>query len=463
MSEPKEISNGASSRFLEPRTQTDSWVTEKTLRDRAITFSLLPEKSIEKLEKPSLISSAHGKITGILMTPPWWLFIEKGDFDPIDFADTEIAKIKIERDTLFSIIKDLPSGTEITFLTTENVMNSGTLVFSPVKRLEAILKQVGRKDSSKIISAPDGLKHSVWAEDAYAMSNDLSDSETFFVEPASFRRGDDALIADLVASKSSIIQSQTNLYFQGGNILIGDDFWFIGTDYPKNSLTLGYVKPQNGETEVEAVTRAYSDALDHDRKFIQIGSRLPVPSEIEQRFILHGEVWSEKLYRANKTGTAQPLFHIDMFLTLGGRDDDGRYRVFVGDPDMAAGILGEQTSRYAMASIFSDIADQLEAMDFKVVRNPLPLTYIDDPSEKHRSWYFATSNNALVEIDDQNKTVWLPTYGHRIWPELKKTDDANKEIWKSEGFKVIQLGDFHPYAENLGAAHCITKYIDRTR
>ncbi len=79
-----------------------------------------------------------------------------------------------------------------------------------------------------------------------------------------------------------------------------------------------------------------------------------------------------------------------------------------------------------------------------------------------REFYFATSNNCLVEnIGGGSKTVWLPTYGHGTFAELQTIDAENKKLWEKEGFTVKMLGDFHPFAKNLGAVHCIKKYMAR--
>jgi hypothetical protein len=141
-----------------------------------------------------------------------------------------------------------------------------------------------------------------------------------------------------------------------------------------------------------------------------------------------------------------------MFITLLNRGDSGKQRILVGDPEMASDILGMPTSLYARQSIFDDIARKLEANDFEVIRNPLPLTYQDDPSRKKRYWYFATSNNALVQTSQNDEQVWIPTYGHGTWPELVATDDANALILSNLGYTVNRLGDFHPFAFNLGVS-----------
>jgi len=152
-----------------------------------------------------------------------------------------------------------------------------------------------------------------------------------------------------------------------------------------------------------------------------------------------------------------------MFLTLAGRTQQGNYQILVGDPRMAAEILNVPLWPHSMAEVYDNIASGLQKLGFDVIRNPLPLVYVDDPSEKTRYWYFATANNALVQIPQSGgqKIVWLPTYGYGEWQSLAATDQKNKEIWEGLGFEVRMLGDFHPFAENLGAVHCIKKYLGR--
>jgi hypothetical protein len=303
------------------------------------------------------------------------------------------------------------------------------------------------------------MNFTVWAEDAYCICKDELDNETYFVEPASFNRAEDAYIADRVAPKVNLEATQVQLYFQGGNVLIGDSFWFIGADYPAHSLELGFVVPNPGETTAQAVARVYGSLMDHERKLIVIGSRVPVPAMQRRPILVNGELWHEILYFGNAPGTVQPLFHIDMFISLAGKDSSGKYVVLVGSPQMAADLLDEPLAEGAMQDVFDDIAAGLQALGFKVIRNPLPMAYDDDDSERTRYWYFATGNNVLTQ--DNPKKVWIPTYGHGYWTKVAVTDAENKRIWDSLGYTVEMLPDFHPFAANLGAAHCIKKYLER--
>ena len=188
-----------------------------------------------------------------------------------------------------------------------------------------------------------------------------------------------------------------------------------------------------------------------------------MPAAQRREFRLGGATWVEDIYAGNAPGTRQPIFHIDMFVSLAGRGEDGRQRVLVGDPRAAAQLTREPLQPHAMASVFDDIARDLARRGYAVTRTPLPLVYSDDPDERVRSWYFATSNNVLVHAPGGARpSVYIPTYAHGPFADtLAETDRANAEIWEGLGYDVVALGDFHPFALRLGAAHCIKKYLAR--
>jgi hypothetical protein len=350
----------------------------------------------------------------------------------------------------------LPSFTRLTIVTHPQVIGD----------LQAALKEAGTGDRATIIEAPEFLNFLVWAEDPYVAVHDVAQDPPaiFLVEPYNFPRAGDAALADLAAEGTAIQGTQSPLYFQGGNILVGDDFILIGADYPARTLELIQrgtpILVPPGNDPAAFVRDLYRRTFDANREVIYVGTRLPVPQAQGRPVTIGGEEWTEWLYVG--TGTAQPIFHIDMMISLAGRGADGRYRLLVGSPSEADRILDRPPVTHAMAEIFDDIARQLARQGFDVIRNPLPITFVDDPELRERTWYFATSNNALVQIDDQTgMDVWLPTYGHGAWAELAPSDAANKRIWEDLGFTVHQLADFNPFAQGLGAVHCIKKYLER--
>ena len=408
--------------------------------NRLILDTYLNDTNVSiKPKKPSIISSCMGQIRRILLTIPKYAL--EGNNNPI----WEVYK---------DLILKLPKHTKFLILTHSSIRPQ-------LEKWITSNKITARVEFGEI---PDYIHFSVWAEDGYAVVKETSNNKIFFVEPYSFTRYGDSLLADFAANLTDLNNSQAPLYFQGGNLLIGDDFFMIGADYPANTLKYfgNVLMPDPGETKEKMVYRLYKEYLDKKRTLIYVGSTINVPTQSKKAFMLNGEQWTEHLYLGNHPGTVQPLFHIDMFITPVGRDSKKKFQLLVGDPAMAAKMMNKPVSEFAMVEVFDNIAKNLEKLGFKVIRNPLPLVYVDDSEYKERYWYFATANNALVEIGPKNKKAWIPTYAHGNWAELSITDEKNKQIFESLGFEVFKLGNFHPFAENLGAVHCIKKYLDRT-
>lgn len=416
---------------LKPRNEIDLGITDNSFLENSIHNELLGD-ALATLNSPSLISSCFGTIDRILLT-----------LDDNAFSPSFITAFQ-------DLMSQLPASTQFVVLCYSNLRAN----------LDQVLQAAGVSGRTEVVETSDAIGFSFWAEDAYVVVNEANSNKPILVEPANFTRYDDGFIADIVNAQTDIGLHSTPLYYQGGNVLIGDDFWMIGSDYPAKAIDIGLIQADPGESPKDAAIRRYSEELDHNRKMIIVGTRTPVPPIHRQNILIGNEVWEEILYYG--TGNHQPLFHIDMFITLAGRDDAGKPIALVGDPQMAANLLNEQVNPSHLVGYYNQIADKLVAEGFNVIRNPLPLTYVDRPSEKRRYWYFATANNAIVQATDTSKDVWLPTYGHGSQSHLSVTDDANVKVWEDQlGFTVHILEDFNPFASNLGAVHCVSKYLQR--
>lgn len=408
----------------------------------AVTTSAL-EAAVKRPtpERPRIVSSAHGALRHILLCYP-------------GYAGGE----DVYRDVFVDLFHELPGETELTVVAHSSV----------AAELERTVDAERPQGRTTIVEAPEYLRFTVWAEDPYVVVEDAATtpSRRFLVEPFTFPRAGDSLVAELVAEATELQAIQSPLYFQGGNVLIGDDFVLVGVDYLFETLeTFLRYRPVLGMPADRAkahdfVVDLFRQSFDPARRFVFAGTRLPVPRVQTRPLTVGGEEWTEMLYAG--TGRNQPIFHIDMFVSLAGRAPSGRYRLLVGSPPEADRLLGRPPVAHALGEIFDDVARQLEVQGFEVIRNPLPLTYVDDPVAKERTWYFATSNNCLVQIEPDARHVWLPTYGHGAWAELVATDDANRLVWEGLGFTVHQLADFNVFAQNLGSVHCIKKYLART-
>jgi len=440
--------------YLEPHYATlPPAIAQRSLRHDP-AFEVAEEMAVTRLDapaigKPRIVSSAHGPIRHILL---WFPAYSEDEFDlgPV-YGD---------------LLATLPEHTRITIAADP----------TSIDRIEAIAESRRPSGNVETFPVPEWLAFTVWAEDAFVVVEDVSAQppKRYLMEPWEFPRAADQLLAELVANASDMGVAQAPLSFQGGNILVGDDFVLIGADYLEDSVEIAprVFDDLGADTDVDAyVAEKFRQLFDPDRQIHFLRSspnRPPPPPPVR---LPDGRVFEEVVYYGE--GRQQPIFHIDMFVSLAGRDGPGSpYRVLVGDPGMAATLLGEEPTAFDLQSEFDDVANQLSELGFEVIRSPLPRAYVDQLTQGRdtsgrpidviqRLWYHATSNNCLVQIDGLARQVWLPTYAHGPWGHLASTDMATVSIWEGLGFTCNQLGDFHPFASRLGALHCIKKYLGR--
>lgn len=284
---------------------------------------------------------------------------------------------------------------------------------------------------------------------------------------------------------------RTGLEFEGGNILVGEDFMLVGAnDYHPEAYEKWFgVKTIFVETSVPPPTKEYYTSKD------KFQNKFPLPSDIRR----------------------QPIFHLDMFLTLVGYNENKtNYTIVVGQPKLGIENLQDIDYEFYLvlnnwltqmqASICSclenlknSFRDQLE-VELNIVSIPLVLTYNDivDSNTKKREWFWATYNNCLVENakatphKESYRKVWLPSYGspasdfskkemssslnqgisqhlrtvkpitYGNWTYLEEYDKVSKYIWESLGFEVCLLEQSYiPFARQYGSLNCFTNCIQR--
>ncbi len=288
-----------------------------------------------------------------------------------------------------------------------------------------------------LITVDDDIVLSMWVQDDVHIVRDDNGSLSLLIS----RQAEAHVlclmqqIADVADMSITLVENAPD----GGNILVGDDFILVGGD------------DWNGGEKLSLPGCCNDNS-------VAIASRMKAATELKRPLEIIGDDWQEVVHFGNRSNSRQPVFHIDIFLSLAGRDENNRPRVLVGDPGMAAHLLDRSPPDHDLQEHFDDIADQLECNGFSVIRNPLPLTYCDLLEKRERHWYFSSSNNVIVQdCDTSGRIVWLPTYGHGNWPQLTITDDANILIWKDLGFEVRAIAHCQPLAENLGGLRCFSK------
>lgn len=226
------------------------------------------------------------------------------------------------------LLSKLPKWTEVTIFAHPDVEAD----------LRSIVGEHRKGATTNVVVSPDFLNFTVWAEDPYVVVQDTdpASTATYLVEPFTFTRAGDALIAERVAQASPFQSTQSPLYFQGGNVLIDDDFVLLGIDYLYNTLetfrTTGAVSIPAGVEPFEFITGLFARTFGEDLELFFPGTRLPVPQQQEAPIQVDGQPWTEIRYMG--TGDRQPIFHIDIVpvagRTGGRRQVPGAGRIALG-------------------------------------------------------------------------------------------------------------------------------------
>jgi len=305
----------------------------------------------------------------------------------------------------------------------------------------AFVRGLGLAAAVDVIAAPDGAALWPWAQDRIIACRRADGSI------AVLGSGDpDDYTADAAAGACGAAGSVAlGLPLPGGNILVDGDVCFVGGDL--------------GEAVFDT-TRA-----------IQVVACAPLERRGPERFqMTPGDyTWRQDIDRCIAAGgSRQPVFHIDMFMTLAGMTPDGTPRILLGDPVWASELIGLPLPEGFPAKAFQQIEYGLRLRGYEVLRNPLPFVYFDNEEAKLREWFYASANNCWVEcMQDAGRSgeggcrVFLPEYGFGPWAALKATDDVNAEIWEHLGFEVVRGGDFLPLADQLGSLNCVSRILDR--
>lgn len=304
----------------------------------------------------------------------------------------------------------------------------------------------GRAGRVNLVLAQDDLDYSHWVQDALLAAT-AADGTPRLLLSRRFERYQDAEAARRLAAGAGIPLTESDLAFEGGNVLPCGERLLLGAD----------TAHQNGG-DVSTLT----STLDGAREPLVLGCDGPVPVEQTRAAAHPGEGWTETLhYRVSDT-SHQPLFHIDLMVTPAGEAEDARPCFLVGCPRLGAQALGHPLLDHANAGAFDDLAEALGRAGVRVVRNPQPLVWMDDVDERHRTWFHLPVNNVLVEDRGAGRRrVWLPCFGQDHWSELAVVDDANAAVWEDLGFDVQRVPGLLMLAENRGALRCMCKVMAR--
>ncbi len=420
---------------------------------------------------PTLVSSFAGRIDALLLMMPDYLF-EPGADDGNAYR---------------SLLAALPTGTKFIVVHHESIAD----------RVRDLIAQHGHEGNSRLVPVTWTLLFSDWAQDPFVGISGGNDGRMHLLKPYEFIRQADHIVAELVERDSDLSVELAPVIFEGGNCLVGDDYWLWGIDdYQRSEELINEDwSPVRG-----SIDDLIGEFLESEKTLhlVQTASEIPESPVVARK---EGDSYFLD-YAYTAVGTRQPVFHIDMFITLGGRED-GRRRILVGSPALAAELTGGPHDLYGLQAALDDVANRLSEADFDVIRNPLPMVHYEgepsqlshlvsnvrsdgeDDNERRqyenvirglralgarnrtmvmpRHWYHATANNCLVQESARHgNRVYIPTYGHGDYAELAVIDQYMEELWRDKlGFTPFMLGNFHAHAQRQGSVHCMTKYLSR--
>jgi hypothetical protein len=319
------------------------------------------------------------------------------------------------------------------------------------------------------------ITNSEWAQDPFSVLHDGNGNHVFLQPMYSRKYSDysDKFISLQLAMDENLdlqmLIRPTDVLLEGGNVLAGSNFIIAGKDMlAYNCLQAINFKKGNTLTpelvqQTEAkIKRAYG--VEH---IVWIG------------FEKYRSDWVN--WVNDKSFSFQPAFHIDLFLTMGGRDADGNHILILGDPQMAVemaksvmnpedlGIYPYALERFAQ---LDQCFEQYEtrrpsgAPSFRIVRIPLLI---------HHNVIFSF-NNGLTEQWGDHKQIFLPDYEiggagedhEQLDPVLRLLKEESRRILSSApcNFTRIEwVGPgvyFRRLAQKRGALNCITKVLKRS-
>jgi hypothetical protein len=330
------------------------------------------------------------------------------------------------------------------------------------------------------------LVHSEWAQDGFCVL--VHDAQTqVLLQSLSSRRFLDQFVSYELALKRklSMYLMPTLTEWEGGNVLVGDKFALVG----KNTLASNWQK----------TIQQLQDSDRADQILISKAFDL-MKQDMEAQLGLEEVIWVgypnvRRDLMNQKHFCYQPLFHIDLFLTLGGKDAAGSEILFLSDPSLgwallrSAGLhdfigptglvacdgepLTEQMVAYSICRDTNDFFDaynksSMAKRQFRLVSLPMLIE-----AGVVYSW-----NNCLVEVANESSKAFVPNYimadagsralvpsEVRMNQKMRVLQDAVERIMQEQGIReIVWTGHgifMQHFSRRKGSLHCLTKVLRR--
>lgn len=279
-------------------------------------------------------------------------------------------------------------------------------------------------------------------------------NETIIVEPKNHSDPRNRFVAEDLERQLQASRRDSELDFEGGNILFGDDYAVVGADTIwKNAEQPGGLKEAKEAFEKEfGLRRLIVNDLD------------PNPLTTKNSVLNWGD-------------GRQALYHIDLYTTLGGRHPSrDEELIYIGnlvpfwDPENPKDLRSKVHFREEFELLrkrLDETAEFYEAYsnnhslgpNFHVVRVPLIWEGRGGDRPVIRSY-----NNCLAERVGSQSTFYLPMYDdhERLIRNPRSHERRVRDIFSSYRSRVEWIeGDFNLLADQAASLHCIVKVLKR--
>jgi hypothetical protein len=312
------------------------------------------------------------------------------------------------------------------------------------------------------VETPSESDITIWPQDPFVVINDRENTK--LVTPSLFQRKDDRLMATQLSTILGIEVVQSELLFEGGNIVCGETEVFIGFD------TL-HVNSRVFDTTMEEIEERFSKLF--GRKVVTIGNKnqkighidLIVTPLADNQIAVADSRQGAKVVSQTLTQSPDRITRferncekgffgnlgIETLVDLEGNSIDcpevvGQTKIAIRDSQHVADSLDE-------------ITNQLSQRGYDVIRIPALIPNHSPESDIEKkpilAFPFMSYNNVLTETVANRSIVYLPQYG------IAELDSAATQCWEANGFEVRPIAGFQTSAMHGGSLRCCVKVLLR--
>jgi hypothetical protein len=312
------------------------------------------------------------------------------------------------------------------------------------------------------VEMPPKSDISIWPQDPFVVVQ--GHATTKLITPCSFNREDDERMPMQLAGLLNLEVVHSEMHFEGGNIVCGEDAVFIGFDtIERNAVLL--------EMTTERVKSRFSELF--GRRVVVVGESsqgvghidLIVTPLSENRIAVADSRAGARLAAAaiNQDPGGVQRFERQCEKNFFGTVEVSQLLDREGNEILRPKVIGQTVSvipaSLRLARELDTIARQLSHAGYNVVRIPALIPRQDHQVEGQGSdipkYPFLSYCNVLTELRQNQQYVYLPQYG------FEKLDEAAQQVWQALGFQVNRVPGFSTSAMYGGGLRCCTKVLLR--